>query len=88
MYNAVERWLETEKLWSRLSQTLPADRWTEIRYETLIAEPVATLTRVCEFLGVTYDPAMLDYSKHTTYGPPSPKLAGQWRKLSPEVVSG
>ncbi|HKM55942.1 MAG TPA: sulfotransferase [Isosphaeraceae bacterium] len=87
MYTAVEGWIEAEMLWSRLCRDLPADRWTEIRYEALVSRPEATLTRVCEFLGVPYDPAMLDYHKYTTYGPPSPKASGQWKfKLSPDEI--
>ena len=31
---------------------------------------------------------MLSYSEHSTYGPPSPKAIGQWkRKLSPSQVA-
>ena len=87
MYTALDRWIEIENLWSRLCQELPADRRIEIRYETLVTEPNATLTSLCGFLGVPYDPAMLDYSKNTTYGPPSPRLIGQWkRKLGPDEI--
>ena len=86
MYTAVDKWIAAESLWSGLRAILPADRWTEIQYETLVVQPEATMTRVCEFLGVPYDPAMLDYTKHTTYEPPSPKLAGQWRRLSPHDI--
>jgi hypothetical protein len=83
MYVAVERWIEAEDLWSGLRRRLPADRWTEIRYETLVQEPEATLAQVCAFLGVPYDPAMLAYPKSSTYGPPSPKAIGQWKRKLP-----
>ena len=54
---------------------------------TLASETVPTLTRICEFIGVSYDSAMLDYSSHSTYEPPSPKFVGTWRrKLSPYEV--
>ncbi len=87
IYTAVERWIEAELLWSKVRSQLPADRSIEIRYEALVSAPQTTLTRVCEFLGVPYDSAMLDYPAHTTYGPPSPKAAGQWKsKLSPNEV--
>jgi len=35
-----------------------------IRYEDLTTEPAATLERVCEHLGVRFEPAMLDYGRH------------------------
>ena len=38
------------------------------------------LGRVCAFLGVPFSAAMLDYHRDTTYGPPDPKLAEQWRR--------
>src|SRR5262249_10285452 len=87
MYTAVEPWIEAELLWSRLCPVLAAERRTEIRYETLVGEPVATLTRLCEFIGVPYDPAMLEYPHDSTFDRPSPQLIGQWkRKLSPDAV--
>src|SRR5262249_23749180 len=72
-----------ENLWSELCRALPADRWVEVRYETLVREPEATLTQVCAFLGVPYDPAMLAYPESSRYGPPSPKAIGQWKSKLP-----
>lgn len=88
MYTAVERWIEAENLWASLSRELPADRRFDVRYETLVSEPITILTHLCTFLGITYDPAMFDYSKtDTTFGLPSPKMIGQWkRKLTPKQV--
>jgi Sulfotransferase family len=86
-YCAVENWLETEAQWSRLRSELPPDRWTEIQYEALVIQPEATLTRLCEFLGIAYHQAMLSYPKDTSYGPPSPHAIGRWqRELSPESI--
>lgn len=36
-------------------------RYHELRYEDLVADPERYLPPVCEFLGLEYDPAMLDY---------------------------
>lgn len=88
MYTGVEPWIEAENLWTELSKTLPEGRRIDVRYEELVSEPVETLTRVCNWVGVPYDPAMLSYSERSTYGPPSAKLIGQWkRKLTPEEVA-
>lgn len=35
--------------------------YLEIRYEDLVAEPAETLTRICGFIDLPFDPAMLDY---------------------------
>jgi hypothetical protein len=88
MYAAVQKWIEAEMLWAKLSGGLPADRWFEVRYETLVTEPEALLTQICAFVGLPYDPAMFDYTKNgSTYDQPSPRMIDQWkRKLTPEQV--
>ncbi|MFL5819908.1 MAG: sulfotransferase family protein [Solirubrobacteraceae bacterium] len=35
--------------------------YTEVRYEDLVLEPEATLRRICAFVELDWDPAMLDY---------------------------
>lgn len=82
-----ELWLEAERLWEKMRAALAEERWTEVKSEQLIAEPVETLTRLCGFLGVEYDPAMLEYPQDSTYGKPDPKLTYQWkRKLNEKQV--
>ncbi len=39
------------------------ERYHEVRYESLITHPEAVLSEVAEFLGVAYDPAMLNFSE-------------------------
>ena len=36
-------------------------RYTELRFEALVREPERELKRLCEFLSLAWDPAMLDY---------------------------
>ena len=38
------------------------DRWLEIRYEDLIADPATQLKAICRHAGVEFDEAMLKYS--------------------------
>lgn len=84
MYRAVDSWVGAERLWKSFVPSLPPERWTELRYEDLVRDPVSALTRVCRFIGLAYDPAMLGYGHSSTYEAPDPKLAEQWRtKLSP-----
>ena len=87
MYMAVSPWMEVETLWKNMVKELPANCWIDVRYESLVSEPEATLTQLCTFVGVSFDPAMFNYPKNSTYGPPSPKMIGQWkRKLPPKAV--
>jgi hypothetical protein len=84
MYVAVQRWIDAEALWSRLRQKLPAGQSIEVRYETLVSEPESTLSEICEFAGVPYHSAMLEYpSRGSTYASPSPKGIGQWKTKLP-----
>ncbi|NER29710.1 MAG: sulfotransferase [Symploca sp. SIO1C4] len=83
VWSGVERWIETEKLWTELRDLLSVEQRIEITYETLISEPSKTLTCLCNFIGVPYEPAMLSYPQTTTYNLPDPNLMGKWRhKLS------
>lgn len=87
LYTAAQTWINAEALWSKFSREISADRWIEVRYEDLVTEPEAVLTRICEFLGVPYDRAMLEYPQDSTYEPPSPAKLYQWRaKCTPDEI--
>ena len=87
VWSGVERWLEAEQLWTQLTEIIPAEKRIEVRYESLISEPVANLERLCEFMGKSYDSAMLSYPENTTYSLPEAKFVAQWkRKLSPREI--
>jgi hypothetical protein len=84
VWRGVERWIEAENLWANLRPQIPADRRLEVTYEALIQDPIAQLTRICDFIGIPYDDAMLQYPTSTTYSFPDPQHISQWRqKLSP-----
>ena len=87
VWTGVGRWLDAERLWGQLCLELPQERFFELKYETLIEKPVETLTRLCEFIGIPDDEAMLNYARNTTYGLPDVRFIAQWRhKLSePEI---
>jgi glycosyltransferase involved in cell wall biosynthesis len=55
---AAERWVEMASRARRFAAA-HADRSIEIRYESLVADPAATVERLCAFLGVEPEPAML-----------------------------
>lgn len=76
----VERWLEAERSWDRLTERVPPERRTQLRYEDLVREPATQLERVCRFLGVEYADPMLDYARDTTYAAPDPAVAERWRR--------
>jgi hypothetical protein len=80
LYHGVDHWIATEAAWDAAAGRLAPGQAHELKYETLFADVEAALRQVCTFLGVGYDPGMLDYHKSTTYGPPDAGLANQWRR--------
>jgi hypothetical protein len=88
LYHAAEWWPQAEQCWDSLVSRLPAERFVETRYEALVTNPEQELTRICQFIGVDFDPSMLDYQRDARqYPKPNPKLAFQWRtKLSPDQI--
>ena len=59
---------ETARLWAgriraARRQAPELKHYLEVRYEDLVLEPEPTLRRICEFLGLEWHPAMLDYHK-------------------------
>jgi Sulfotransferase family len=44
-----------------LARRVGGERYRELRYEGLAADPAAALAEVCEFAGLEFEPAMLEY---------------------------
>ncbi len=87
VWTGVERWIQAECLWGLLSQKVPTDQQIELTYEELISDPVNTLSRLCNFIGIPYEPAMLSYPQKTTYDFPDSSLIAQWkRKMSEREI--
>ena len=87
VYHGVERWLDVERQWEALRPTLAEGTYMELRQEDLILDTEPTLRRICAFLGLDYDPAMMDYQRESTYEKPDPSLVEQWkRKQTPEQI--
>jgi hypothetical protein len=74
----------------------PAGRYHELRYEDLVADPEGRLREVCAFLGLDFEPAMLDYHRdlarerlvdHPKLAEPPGAGRSRWREqLSPAEV--
>lgn len=45
-----------------LGQRLGSSRYLEVRYEDLVTSASAVVERVCEFAGIPFEPAMLEYT--------------------------
>jgi hypothetical protein len=56
---SVARWQYSARLAERNRRRFP-DRYLVLRYEALLQDPGKTLAAVCDFLGETFDPRLLD----------------------------
>ena len=81
---AARIWRTAFETWRRLRLTLPADRFVELSFERLMADVEGELDRVSRFLGASFDPAMLDLERDTTYKRPNPRGSKSWRTDAPE----
>jgi hypothetical protein len=63
---AAQRWADGVTKARRDGQRV-ADRYIEVRYEDLLADPERELRRCCDFLGVEFDPALLTLRFSTEY---------------------
>ena len=65
-----------------LGARVGSERYLELRYEALVADPETALREVCAFAGLTYDPELLDYVGRTD----SARKAHQQRLNEPPRV--
>jgi len=75
LWHGIADWVDAEILWDRMSHKLPADRQMTLRYEVLASDTEYELRRICNYLGLTFDPAMLQTSQALQREP-----MGRWRK--------
>jgi len=79
-WSGARRWIDAERLWSRVKGGLQSGEYYEVRYESFIDAPEQTLRALCDFIGVPYSSQMLAYPRDTTYMPPSPDFIDQWKQ--------
>jgi hypothetical protein len=57
-------WREQVTLCHKMGAMLPHERFYELRYEDLLTDSSRVLSRLCDFLGVSFSPLMLEYHRH------------------------
>ena len=61
-YSAIQ-WKQYLSWVDELRAAVPAHQFLDIHYASLLANPEATLQRICTFLGESFHPAMLEYHR-------------------------
>jgi hypothetical protein len=93
-------WAATHRRFRQLQQEVGV-RALEVRYEMMTRDPESEMRRVCDFLGVPFDPTMLEFhrKKLTIFGtshlsmdrisvPVDTAKIGRWqRELTPEQIA-
>jgi hypothetical protein len=59
------RWVKRIRKSRDQAMTLKGARYVEARYEDLVREPEETLRRICSFIDLPWDPAMLTYHERS-----------------------
>jgi hypothetical protein len=92
IYYAARIWERRIRQARWVGAKLGADRYYELRYEDLVRCPERELQAVCDFLGETYLPLMVEQQHHArerispggfhapVREPPSPARVGRWRR--------
>jgi hypothetical protein len=57
-----QRWAERVEMVLAQADQLPVERYMEVRYEHLVADPRSELERVLNFLGERWEPSVLDHA--------------------------
>ena len=85
---AAFQWECTNRIVLNDLAALDPSRWTAVRYSSLVADPVATVTRILKFIEIEPDPALTEYlqqplppSRYTQTAPASEK----WRLNESEI---
>jgi hypothetical protein len=57
---AIRDWATTVGWARKMLAMLPEDRWLEVRFEDLVSEPEQELRKITDFLGIDFEPCMLN----------------------------
>ena len=86
------RWRRMARLHRRYAAEFPG-RYTLQRFEDTLADPEGTVRRLCDFIGIAYDAAMLDQVVHNSSYAPKRSGAGidrstaeRWRQHLPKAT--
>lgn len=82
-YHAAASWLAAERGWDEAAPLLRPEQVLTLRFEDLMRDLEGQLAKVCAFLEVPWTDGMLRYHEKSSYQPPDPRIAHQWRHKAP-----
>lgn len=75
-------WERNVRLGRGDGRSLGSELYSELRYESLVADPAGACAALCEFLGVPYDDAMLRFHEGRTKTDPGLDAKAAWRPVT------
>jgi hypothetical protein len=81
-YLAAQKWKQAHSEWNLFKSKIDPSRYIEIKYENLVSEPQIEVSKICSFMGLRYEPDMLNYWKNTTYSKVDPNQKFIWKNHS------
>jgi hypothetical protein len=78
-------WEWNVRLGREASPLLGPKRYHELRYESLVADPELETRRLCDFLGLAYDPAMLRFHEGRTRSKAGLSAKKAWQPVTAGV---
>ena len=78
-----EQWNDNIEAVGKSFETIAANRRCFVRYEDLVINPEATLSKLCEFLAVPFSEEMLDFHRRNL----EPDHTMDWKELTKKPVS-
>jgi hypothetical protein len=63
VYFIAKQWREEQEAALRLMNTIENNRFAQVRYESLLANPEREIKKLCSFMGAEYDPSVLSFFK-------------------------
>jgi len=89
--DAARYWVWENRRIQRVLRTLPREAWTLLRYEDLCRDPEATLRATLDFLGLAFDPGMVELARRPHHllggnrmrfrGDSTIRLDEKWRRV-------
>jgi Sulfotransferase family len=75
-------WEWNVRLGREAGASLGSERYYELRYEALVADPEHESRKLCDFLGLAYDPAMLRFHEGRSRSKPGLDAKKAWRPVT------
>jgi hypothetical protein len=84
-YHVAKEWADTQELAIQHRNRINPSRFFSLSYEALTSEPEATVRRLCQFLGVEFTEAMLEFHKSEDAAKASAS-SELWRNVASPVM--